>query len=167
MEAWVKILAGLCFVFLSLSYLYRPGWILRFNTLGRALFFNDSYVLLYRRRWGLLLFLCAILFFYSGFNNLALMMAQGRASSYLQLADAYRSFHAQQYKGTVVRCQEILKRESDNIYAWTLLGAAWSALGRADQARRAWEQVLKLDPDRPLGRISPLESPAKSENRRR
>jgi len=32
--------------------------------------FNDSFVLLYRRRWGLLFFAIALLFLYSGLNNL-------------------------------------------------------------------------------------------------
>ncbi len=151
MEALVKILVGLGFLLLSLGYLYRPGWVLKLNEWGRAAFFNDGFVLLYRRRWGILLFICAILFFYSGFNNLAHQRAHEQPSAYLGLVDAYRAFREKQYKGVVVRCQEVLKQEPDNIHAWTLLGSAWAALGRKDQAKKAWERVLSLDPDSAVG----------------
>src|SRR5688572_2609793 len=136
MEAWIKVLAGLAFLFLSLCYLYRPAIVLRFNALGRSLVFNDSYVLLYRRRWGIMLFLAAILFFYSGFQNLN---RGEKPSTYFELQDAYRAFRGHHYKGAIVRCQEILKRETENVHAWALLGASWSAMGNKVQARRAWE----------------------------
>jgi tetratricopeptide (TPR) repeat protein len=130
--------------------------VLRVNAWARSLVFNDSYVLLYRRRWGLMLFLGAILFFYSGFQNLH-RGDGGNLSGYLALQDAYRSFRSQQYKGAIARCQELLKRETDNVHAWALLGASWSALGRKEQAKRAWAEVLKRDPDHPAGK-SPLMS---------
>ncbi|HRY29460.1 MAG TPA: tetratricopeptide repeat protein, partial [Elusimicrobiota bacterium] len=112
----------------------------------------DSYVLLYRRRWGILLFLCAILFFYSGFQNMAHQMSLEKPSDYLDLRAAYRCFWTQQYKASIARCQEILKRDKNDVHAWSLLGASWSALGRKDQARKAWEQVLRIDPEHPAGK---------------
>jgi tetratricopeptide (TPR) repeat protein len=152
MEAWLKILLAFGLLITSLGFLYRPNWVLRWNAWARDLVFNDRYVLLYRRRWGLLFFLGAVLFFYSGFANLAYLHASRRPSSYLAMMDAYKAFRERHYRGVVTRCQEILKRDGDNIHAWALLGASWSALGRKDQARRAWEQVLKRDPDHPAGK---------------
>jgi tetratricopeptide (TPR) repeat protein len=152
MEAWAKIVAGVGLLCVSLGYLYRPALVLRMNSLCRSMFFNDSYVLHYRRRWGLLFFIFAVLFFYSGFINLARKVPVGKSASYLDLSDAYKTFRAHQYRATVVRCEEILKRESDNVHAWLLLGEAWTALGRKDLAKNAWDRVLKLDPDNPVGR---------------
>ncbi|HOW28075.1 MAG TPA: hypothetical protein PK876_06205 [Elusimicrobiota bacterium] len=147
MEAVIKIIAGLLFLFLSLSYLYRPAWILKINAAGRQMLFNDAHVLLFRRRWGLLFLVSASVFLYAGFNNLAYQAAPSHRSSYWDLQDAYRSLRVHHYKGVVVRCQEILKREPDNIHAWVLLGTAWSSLGRKDQSRQAWKRVLEIQPD--------------------
>lgn len=149
MEAWAKIAAGLALLFISLGFLYRPGWILHWNALGRSVLFNDAFVLLYRRRWGLLFFVAAVLFFYSGFNNLAWDKYHDRPAAVIPLSEAYRSFQRGQYKGTVARCQEILKAEPDNVHAWFLLGSAWSALNRNDMAEKAWEQILKSDLNHP------------------
>lgn len=69
MESALKLIVGIFLLLVSLAYLYRPVLILRVNAWGRMLLFNDAHLLHYRRRWGLLAFLGAILFLYSGFLN--------------------------------------------------------------------------------------------------
>lgn len=71
MESGIKLLVGLVLLIISVAYLYRPSLVLRVNAWGRVLFFNDAHLLHYRRRWGLLAFLGAILFLYSGFLNIS------------------------------------------------------------------------------------------------
>ncbi len=71
MESVIKLLIGIVLLVVSVAYLYRPGLVLRANAWGRTLLFNDAHLLHFRRRWGLLAFLGAILFLYSGFLNLA------------------------------------------------------------------------------------------------
>ena len=139
LEAWIKIFLGLLFLFLSLAYLYRPAWVLTLNVLGRAFLFNDTYVLLYRRTLGLLLFAAAGLFLYSGLNNLAYQ----KPSVSVELWDAYRVFRGQEYQAVVSRCEEILAKDPENQYAWSLLGSAWSALGEKEKAARVWEQGMQ------------------------
>ncbi len=141
MEAWLKIIAGMCLLAFGLAYLYRPVWVLTLNVMFRTLVFNDGHVLLYRRRLGLLLFLASILFFYSGFNNLAHDMSVKQPSAYLDIGDAYRNFRGQNYADTIARCHEILKRDPHNIHAWILLGSAWAAMGNEDKAKQAWGHV--------------------------
>ena len=70
MESVVKLLIGIVLLVVSVAYLYRPGLVLRMNAWGRTLLFNDAHLLHFRRRWGLLAFLAAILFLYSGFLNI-------------------------------------------------------------------------------------------------
>ena len=144
MESWGKIAVGLAFLFFSLGYMYRPGLILRMHAWGRKILFDDAFVLHYRRRAGLFLFVCAVLFFYSGFVNLS--HRQPGAAGYLALADAHRAFRSGEYRASVARCQALLKQEPDNVHAWILLGSAWSALGREKQAENAWAEALKIDP---------------------
>jgi hypothetical protein len=70
MESGIKLLIGIVLLLVSVAYLYRPTLVLRVNAWGRTILFNDAHLLHFRRRWGLLAFLAATLFLYSGFLNL-------------------------------------------------------------------------------------------------
>jgi hypothetical protein len=155
MEAWLKIIAGLGLLLLSLGYLYRPSWVLRWNAWGRSLFFNDSHVLYFRRRWGLPLLITSVLFFYSGFANLA----EQRPQASFELWMAYRSFLAHEYRQTVVRCEGLLVEDPKNVQAWSLLGSAWSALGDHEKAKKAWNRSLALGQTDPDGRSIKVDKP--------
>jgi cytochrome c-type biogenesis protein CcmH/NrfG len=148
LEAWLKIFVGLALLFVSVGYLYRPVWILRLNALARALVFNDTYLLHYRRRWGIPLFAAAAVFFFSGFNNLS----QYRPHPAARLWMAYRSFTAHEYRQTIIQCEGILAEDPESQQAWSLLGSAWSALGNRDKAAKAWSRSLALGQTDPLGR---------------
>jgi tetratricopeptide (TPR) repeat protein len=151
METWIKLLLGLLFLLLSVGYLYRPAFVLSLNAWGRGVLFNDTFILLYRRRFGLFFLAAAVLFLYSGFLNLG-RRPGALSSNYLALLDAQRAYRGGEHKGAVARCQEILKDDPDNLYAWALLGTAWNALGHPEQAARAWERVIELDPNHPAAR---------------
>jgi hypothetical protein len=90
LEGWLKFILALGFLMISLGYLYRPSWILRVNNWARSLIFNDSHVLHYRRRWGLLFFFAAALLFYSALNNLSHPTADRRAARAAALEDSHR-----------------------------------------------------------------------------
>jgi cytochrome c-type biogenesis protein CcmH/NrfG len=159
MEAWIKILVGLVLTIVSLGYLDRPGWVIRWNEWARNLLFNDAHILHYRRRWGILIFLAATLFFYSGFSNLKwqIVLSSPGPEPVLDIWDAYRVFQAKDMKGTVSRCKEILKNEPENLHAWVLMGSAQTALGRHREARQTWKRVQELRPDRPARKAFLLE----------
>lgn len=148
MEAWIKIFVGLLLLLISLGYLYRPAWILTLNAFARALLFNDSHVLHYRRRWGLPLFGAAAFFLMVGFRNLS----QQRPSPSADLWLAYRSFLSHEYRQTITRCEGILAEDPENEQAWSLLGSAWSALGDVEKANKALTRSLALNQRDPLGR---------------
>jgi hypothetical protein len=124
MEGLVKIIVGLVLLGAGLGYLYRPAWILRFNAWGRTVFFNDAYVLFYRRRWGLPLFFLAILFFYSGFMNLSRHRAQRESSSVVDLAPAAKALSEGHYDEAIRLAQEVLSRAPASRPARTLLETA-------------------------------------------
>jgi len=149
-EAWIKIIIGLLFLLVSLGYLYRPKWVLFFNSWARALLFNDAHVLHYRRRWGLPLFLVAALFFYSGLNNLAQQTPRPSAELWL----AYRAFRFRDYRQTIIGCEGILAQDPENSQAWALLGQAWTAMGNQAKANKAWNRYLALTQTDPSGRPS-------------
>jgi cytochrome c-type biogenesis protein CcmH/NrfG len=69
----------------------------------------------------------------------------------MDLTDAYRDLRDQQYQGVIARCDEILKREPDNIHAWILTASAWTALGRKERAEKAWKQVQRIEPAHAVG----------------
>jgi hypothetical protein len=152
LEAWIKIIIGVVFLALSLGYLYRPGWVLKMNALGRAFLFNDTHILHYRRRWGLPLFAAAAVFLFVGLKNLAETRS---APSSADLWLAHRAFLAREYREAIVRCEGILAVDQTNFQAWSLLGSAWSALGDQEKAKKAWNRSLALVQTDPQGRPTP------------
>lgn len=132
MEAVVKLLAGLVMLAVSLSYLYRPAFILKVNELARGVLFNDSYVLHYRRRWGMPLFVIAIVFVYSGLANLKVQTNSPEAASYGEMDEAYRAFYTRRYADTERLCREILLRHPQDPHAGFLLRQASKAKEDAD-----------------------------------
>ncbi len=121
MEALVKIVLGFCLLAMSLSYLYRPVWVLKVNQLVREILFNDANLLHYRRRLGVPLFAAALLFLYSGMVNLKVRSGNSRAAAYSDMNEAYRAFYARQYAQADKLCSEILKTNPREAHALFLL----------------------------------------------
>lgn len=55
-----KFCLAVVFFFLGISYLYWPQLILKINEFAKRYLFNDSYVLLNRRKWGLFFIILAL-----------------------------------------------------------------------------------------------------------
>ena len=69
-EVWLKIGFGVLCAMLGLGYLYRPDLIERMNAVIRDTVFNDAYIALERKKWGMFFFLVAVLFIYMGVTGL-------------------------------------------------------------------------------------------------
>lgn len=65
----------------------------------------------------------------------------------LKLEMAGNTFYAGDFKTAVHECEEVLLLDSENPLAWKRLGSAYFALGDTAEAKRAYEKVLKLDPE--------------------
>ena len=70
MNPWAKVGAGCFFFMLGLGYLYRPDLIERMNAFLRETLFNDAYLALERRKWGVFFLLLSLLFLYLGYSAL-------------------------------------------------------------------------------------------------
>ncbi len=60
---------GLFFLALGLGHLYRPDLISRFNSFLRETVFNDAYLNLERKKWGIFFLLLALFFLYVGWRG--------------------------------------------------------------------------------------------------
>jgi hypothetical protein len=120
MESGLKILIGLVLLCVSLAYLYRPTFVLRANDWARTLLFNDAHLLHYRRKWGLLAFLGAVLFLYSGFLNLA---ASRRHSVPAPdpLGEGYRAFYEHRFDEAAAVALKHLKTNPSDPHSTFLL----------------------------------------------
>jgi len=145
-----KILLGLVFLLLGMGYLYHPNIVLNINAWLRKVIFNDVDVLLSRKRIGALLFILGALLLYMGFSSMSKRAKIKRTAGYWLVLDAQKLYRAKEYKDVIVHCQELLKRDPYNIYAWELLGLAWANLGNAEKAVSSWEQLLKIMPNHPV-----------------
>ncbi len=56
-----KLALSIFFLFVGFVYLYNTDLVLKINQYARQFFFNDSFVLLYRKKIGVLFILVAII----------------------------------------------------------------------------------------------------------
>jgi hypothetical protein len=126
MESGLKILIGIVLLWISLAYLYRPTLVLRVNDWARTFLFNDAHLLHYRRQWGLLAFLGAVLFLYSGFLNLA---ASRRISVLAPdpLEEGYRAFYDHRFEEAAAVALKQLKTNAGDPHSTFLLRQARSS----------------------------------------
>lgn len=139
MESLLKTVIGFLLLGLSLGYLYRPGLVLKVNQLFRDILFNDAYVLHYRRRWGMPLFVAAVVFLYSGMANYRSENDE-RMGVYNQMNEAYRAYYLKDYTKTRIICDAILAVEPNDPHAQFLLR----------QSQRAKEEAALLISTAPL-----------------
>ena len=60
----IKFLLAVFFLFMGFIYLYKSDLVMKINLYARQFFFNDTYILLYRKKLGILFILLAIILFY-------------------------------------------------------------------------------------------------------
>lgn len=70
MSPWAKVAVGILFFLLGMGYLERPDLIERMNAVLRETLFNDAYIALERRKWGVFFLLLSLLFLYLGYIGL-------------------------------------------------------------------------------------------------
>ena len=131
MESALKLLVGIFLLVVSVGYLYRPGLVLRVNAWGRTLFFNDAHLLHFRRRWGLLAFLGAILFLYSGFLNLAKSVPVGPVRDPLEAG--YMAFYEKRFEAAGEIAIRYLKEHPRDPHGEFLLRQASAASRRLNK----------------------------------
>ncbi len=64
MKSLPDFVLGLIFLGLGLGYLYRPDIISRLNSFLRKTIFNDAYLNLERKKWGIFFLLLSLFFLY-------------------------------------------------------------------------------------------------------
>jgi hypothetical protein len=142
MEAVLKLAVGIVLLLLGTGYLYHPKGVMRFHALARELVLNDQYLLLHRRRWGILFLAAAVVFLYSGFVNLHVEsnlrpLPPSRALS----REAHDSFQKGLYPQATRRAAALLNRHPQDWNARLLLGASLAAQGRMRQAQTVWRST--------------------------
>ncbi|HAM39628.1 MAG: hypothetical protein A2474_06790 [Elusimicrobia bacterium RIFOXYC2_FULL_34_12] len=60
----IKLFLGMFFLFLGFVYLYKPKFVIKINYYAKEFLFNDSYVLLRRKKIGILLVLLSLIAFF-------------------------------------------------------------------------------------------------------
>ncbi|MEW6556467.1 MAG: hypothetical protein AB1349_03830 [Elusimicrobiota bacterium] len=60
----LKMICGILLLFLGFVYLYNPRMVMKINFYAKEFLFNDTYILLHRKKIGALFILLAIIAFY-------------------------------------------------------------------------------------------------------
>lgn len=67
----LKLICGIVLLFLGFIYLYRPLLVMKINLFAKELLFNDTYILLHRKKIGVLLMVLSIIAMYMAWSSLA------------------------------------------------------------------------------------------------
>ena len=60
----IKLICGIVLLFLGYIYLYKPKLVMKINFYAKEFLFNDAYVLLRRKKIGVIFILLALIAFY-------------------------------------------------------------------------------------------------------
>lgn len=142
MEGLTKVTLGLLLWIWGMVLLYRPAVVLKVYAFLRANLLNDAHILLYRRRWGLLLLVLAILMVYSGVRNLSpISTSQGKADP---LANPLQQLADGHFVAARQEVHQIVRGGASTREAWLILGGAWAMEGNRDEAQRAWKRAAEI-----------------------
>lgn len=140
---------GLVLVFTGLTYLYRPSWILVINKFARERVFCDARVLLERRKKGVLMLLCAILFFYWSYYRAhygSTRVMDSFVSIDRLLYQSHKHFASGDYKDAIQVCNRIIERDPNNLEAYYQLAAARYITGDRAIGDWAWHKAESMNP---------------------
>ena len=157
------ILVGLCFFCAGAAYVYAPNIVLKINALMKKFFFNDAWVLYYRKKIGLACVLVSFSVIYFAFNinlpsaeNDILQQQITRNTLY----KAYMSFNIRNYRETIQLCTEILNRDPCNKRALELIALAYFHVGDTANSKLYGRKLLDIDPGNvKIGKIMPKPAP--------
>ncbi|OQA91441.1 MAG: hypothetical protein BWY26_00961 [Elusimicrobia bacterium ADurb.Bin231] len=60
----IKLICSIIFLVLGFLYLYRSDFIMKINSFARRFIFNDAYILLYRKKIGVIFVILSIIALY-------------------------------------------------------------------------------------------------------
>lgn len=66
----LKLICGIVLLFLGFIYLYRPLLVIKINSFAKEFLFNDTYILLHRKKIGVLFIVLAIIAIYMAWSSL-------------------------------------------------------------------------------------------------
>ncbi|MDD5686694.1 MAG: hypothetical protein PHE88_02530 [Elusimicrobia bacterium] len=65
-----KLVCGIILLFLGIIYLYKPKLVMRINYYAKEFLFNDTYVLLRRKKIGIFFIVLSLIAFYMAWASL-------------------------------------------------------------------------------------------------
>ncbi len=127
-------------------YYSRPEQIQKINNFFKANVFNDRYILIKRKKIGVLFFLLAFFFSTSAFvySIEEKALAKNTASNNLIVREILND--------TAVMYTQTLKDDPDNIHLIMKLALTFDALGDYKKASLAWAKILLVDPHNDIAR---------------
>jgi cytochrome c-type biogenesis protein CcmH/NrfG len=154
----IKIVLGVLALGLAWAVLFRTGLIFKLNTWMRDNVFNDRLILFSGRRVAVLLLVLGGVALFSGVEDIIEVPPIKSNIAAKMLEDARQDFREARYLEVVRRCKELVRADPKNIEAWELLATGWWALGEKEQAKKAVEVILRIDPENALGNSSIMKS---------
>ncbi len=143
-------LIGIISIFLflfGLSYFYYPSFVVKLNKFVRDKIFSDKFVLINRKKIGLILVMTSILVFYFGVlvPKMSVSFRQQNIRDYLY--HAWRYYYQGYYNHAEKLCKEILFIDPENLAVKEQLALIYFAKGDYKKSLYYSKQVLEEKPD--------------------
>ena len=133
----------------GLVFIYKPAWIVRFNKIVRDRIFNDTLILLDRRKKGFFLILMFFIFFYLGYNRIQFEPAAVSTkifSTQRLLYESFQNLNLRHFAQSRNLCAIVVEREPNNAEAYYQLGAVQFLMDDPVSARKSWAKAKSIDP---------------------
>ncbi len=146
----LKILLGLLALLLAWLFVYRAKLVYALNDFMRRRIFSDHVVLFQGRRMAALLTVLGIIAMFSGVEAVIDVQAIKPKIAAEMMTQAHEDLKEGHYSRVITRCRELVRSDPKNVEAWELLATAWWAVGQKDQASKAADSILRIDPNHPI-----------------
>lgn len=140
------------FLFLAagLIFIYQPAWIIKANKFARERIFNDSLILLERRKKGFFFMVMFVILFYLGFQFIPkepAVLSSKIVSPERILYQSIQHLHLKEYEESKTLCENLVKREPGNSEAFYQLAASQYLLNDKAGASASWKKAMAINPN--------------------
>ena len=132
------------FLFLiGLSYIYWPKLIIKFNSFFKRFLFDETQILAYRKKMGIMYFLISIILLYIGLQMSGTILPDNRKS----LSQAYSYYYLKKYDKAQSICESILLKEPQNTRVLEQLALILYSKNNTKEAIKYCRKTLSINPE--------------------
>jgi tetratricopeptide (TPR) repeat protein len=145
--ALISTIFTILLFFLGLCYLYYPSLVIKINKWAKDKLFNDEFILMYRKKVGIICIVVSLLIFYFGVFIPKLSLSFRQQNIRDDLYHAWCYYYQKNYDKAENLCREILFVQPDNPIVKEQLALIYFAKGDYRKSIYYCKRVLEENPN--------------------